>query len=297
MEATSADEKSVTVTPNQPGEARVYRYSKDAEVAVKTGDVVTPGTRLIRRPGHWLRSEIAGRVNVERLPGGQQVVRISGQRPGDTREHRYAKYDELNVTDGDVVEAGALLVKERNSFGTRFAWRVRPGALLYEMLMRLDERHRWVNLSDGGHIENLAAIELLRRRCKLIVIGDGEADPRLQFNGLATLMRTARLDLGIQIDICLDELRVDDTRRSKAHLALGWIIYPQDECGYLLYLKSSVTGDEDDVIGEYRRRCQDFPHETTDEEDIFRGDGRTMATGTAGRLTLLPGEPGPAPGP
>ena len=39
------------------------------------------------------------------------------------------------------------------------------------------ENHRWLNLSDGGHIENLAIYELLRRRCKFIVCVDGESDP------------------------------------------------------------------------------------------------------------------------
>lgn len=66
--------------------------------------------------------------------------------------------------------------------------RVPPKALLREMLMQLDETHKWVNLSDGGHIENLAAMELLRRRCQFIILGDGEADPNLYFNGLATLI-------------------------------------------------------------------------------------------------------------
>ena len=89
---------------------------------------------------------------------------------------------------------------------------VRPVAFLREMLSKLDETHRWVNLSDGGHIENLAAIELLRRRCKYIIIGDGEADPSLHFAGLATLMRCAYLDLGIEIHIDLAAVRLGRVR-------------------------------------------------------------------------------------
>ncbi|MFZ2508757.1 MAG: hypothetical protein WAW79_09840 [Steroidobacteraceae bacterium] len=272
VETTSGGEKIVTISPSQPGEARIHRYGKDAEMQVKSGEIVKPGTRLLRRRGPWLRSEIAGSVSVERLEEGEQIVLISGSQPGEVRQYRCAKYDELNVKQGQSIEAGTLLVKEKNSFGTRFAWRVRPRALLHEMTMRLDETHRWVNLSDGGHIENLATIELLRRRCKLIVIGDGEADPALHFNGLATLMRTARLDLGIRIDIRLDELRLDASRNSKTHLAIGRITYPgETECGYLLYLKSSCTGDEDDVIGEYRHRNPAFPHESTADQFFDEG--------------------------
>ena len=37
-----------------------------------------------------------------------------------------------------------------------------------------DDDDAYVNLSDGGHFENLGLYELVRRKCDLIVIGDGE---------------------------------------------------------------------------------------------------------------------------
>ncbi|HEX9735476.1 MAG TPA: patatin-like phospholipase family protein, partial [Thermoanaerobaculia bacterium] len=158
------------------------------------------------------------------------------------------------------------------SLKERFDWRIRPAAFLLEMGSRLDEVHRWVNLSDGGHIENMAAIELLRRRCKFVVIGDGEADPELSFNGLATLIRYARIDLGIRIDIDLDALRLGDGRRSQSHFAVGRIRYPfETEDGYLLYLKSSFSGDEDEVVKEYRAQHPDFPHEPTADQFFDEG--------------------------
>ena len=40
----------------------------------------------------------------------------------------------------------------------------------------MNERGDWINLTDGGHIENLGIYELLRRRCKYIVAIDGEED-------------------------------------------------------------------------------------------------------------------------
>jgi len=100
----------------------------------------------------------------------------------------------------------------------------------------LDETSRWVNLSDGGHLENLATMEPLRRQCKFIIIDDGEADPHLQFNGLATLIRTARIDLGVEIDINLDKIRLkkihDEDKKtniSTEHWAMGTITYPNNE--------------------------------------------------------------------
>ena len=62
----------------------------------------------------------------------------------------------------------------------------------------------------------------------------------------------------------------------KAHLAIGRITYPDEsECRYLLYLKSSCTGDEDVLIGEYRHRSPDFPHEST--ADQFFNEGQFEA--------------------
>ena len=78
------------------------------------------------------------------------------------------------------------------------------------MFSKLNEVSKWVNLSDGGHIENLAGIELLRRRCKFVILGDGEADPELSFNGLATLIRYARIDLDIKIDIDVEDICLDN---------------------------------------------------------------------------------------
>lgn len=152
-------------------------------------------------------------------------------------------------------------------------------AFLQEMYSKLDETGKWVNLSDGGHIENLATIELLRRRCKYIITGDAEADPAMHFPSLAALIRFARIDLGIEIDIDLREVAVPDhaglapqDRVSRQHFAIGRIKYPDDsQYGHLLYFKSSITGDEDEVITEYRARNPTFPHESTADQSFDEG--------------------------
>jgi hypothetical protein len=60
------------------------------------------------------------------------------------------------------------------------------------------------------------------------------------------------------------------------HVAIGRIAYPGDpEPGFLIYLKSSVTGDEDEVVAEYRNRNQTFPHEST--ADQFFNEGQFEA--------------------
>lgn len=217
--------------------------------------------------------------------------------PHEQREYRFSRFDRVVVKEGNNVKPGQDLIERHDTIAERFRWRVRPAAFLREMISKLDEMHRWVNLSDGGHIENLATIELLRRRCKYIIIGDGEADPELHFAGLATLMRYAYLDLGIEIDIDLNAIRLkkakpDDEAAtiSGEHWAIGKIIYPKTrgdadalagapgavrgqpaEEGYLLYLKSSFTGDENEIIAEYRHRNPAFPHQTTADQFFDEG--------------------------
>ena len=47
---------------------------------------------------------------------------------------------------------------------------VGPLYLVRELLSKLNETSWYVNISDGGHIENTGIYELLRRRCKFIIV-------------------------------------------------------------------------------------------------------------------------------
>jgi hypothetical protein len=144
--------------------------------------------------------------------------------------------------------------------------------LLKEMLGTMNEKSAWLNLSDGGHIENLGVYELLRRRCKYIVAIDGEQDAKMTFHALTTLQRLAFIDFGITIDADLDDLRLNDRGLSRSHFRFCRIRYPKDErgseevCGYLLYLKLSLTGNEGEFIRRYRLDEPVFPHQSTADQ-------------------------------
>jgi len=56
-----------------------------------------------------------------------------------------------------------------------------------------------LNISDGGHIENLGIYELLRRNCRLIIAVDAGADPQFIFDELENLTIRARNELGLEI--------------------------------------------------------------------------------------------------
>lgn len=171
-----------------------------------------------------------------------------------------------------------------NSWPLR-AWFKFPGRwlLFKELFSTLDASDRYVNLSDGGHMDNLGVYELLRRRCRLIIVSDAEADQQYQLEGLATVCRLAQIDMGIEIEF--DKQNLDDIREGRRHYALGRIHYTDKVEGWIIYLKASTTLSGDSVyIDHYQKLHPDFPHETTmdqfyDEEqfECYRALGYDVA--------------------
>jgi len=140
-----------------------------------------------------------------------------------------------------------------------------------ELFGSTDATSDFVNLSDGGHFDNMGLYELVRRRCRYIIVCDAEQDETLSFGGLATAVRMCRTDFGVEIDIKkLTEIarKPDNTPESFSgnHFAIGTIHYPDGPDGRLIYVKSSLTGDEPaDVLG-YHKRVPLFPHESTADQ-------------------------------
>lgn len=139
-----------------------------------------------------------------------------------------------------------------------------PYYLFNEMMGHGNDEDRLLNLSDGGHHENLGIYPLLRRRCRIIIASDSGADPGFGMEDFANLQCKARIDLGIEINMNLDGLRLNKDGLTRTYFAVGEIDYPdQDEKGKLIYIKASVKGDEPEHILAYRRKNPAFPHETT----------------------------------
>lgn len=296
VERKTDGRQSVSVRCPDTEQKRQYEYSKAAVLSTRQGDRIEAGQRILVRPGTTCCAENAGVVHIERdVETGVQVVTIKSP-DGRCSQVSVTRFDELNVCDGQTVECGGSLTVQHNTFADRFRWRVRPAALVQEVFSWLNSDSRCVNLSDGGHIENLAVFELLRRRCRFIIVGDGEEDAMMRFGGLATLIRTARIDLGVEILIDLSDLQLNpDTGFSNKHWSLARIRYPNEkEEGLMLYLKSSYTGDEDPSIAEYRYRNPAFPHESTadqffveDQFEAYRSLGQHIAEDALASIPIL----------
>jgi len=154
---------------------------------------------------------------------------------------------------------------------------------------------RWY-LSDGGHFENTGAYELLRRRVRYIVVCDSGCDPEYGFEDVANLVRKARIDFGAKIEFLdraapellwappsvseligtPEEFRLEASaakdksspRRTKRHALLARVDYrDKKEGSYILFLKPSVTGDDEPLdLLNYQKEHPAFPNESTADQ-------------------------------
>lgn len=139
--------------------------------------------------------------------------------------------------------------------------------LLCELLGSTNDDSNYLYLSDGGHFENLAIYELVRRRCKVIVACDASCDEEYKFTDLHNAMERCRTDFGVEITLPdINSLKPTDAggeSRSKAHFVRGTIRYPDGEKGTIFYVKPTlVDGDSADVLA-YKKENPHFPHDTT----------------------------------
>ncbi len=74
-----------------------------------------------------------------------------------------------------------------------------------ELLGRIGLSNKMINISDGGHIENLGVYELLRRNCRLIISVDAGEDKLYSFADLNNLIIRARNELGLEIRFRADQ--------------------------------------------------------------------------------------------
>ena len=124
--------------------------------------------------------------------------------------------------------------------------------LVKELFAKTKEGDAYIYCSDGGHFENLGVYELVRRRCRLIVALDVGQDAYDKFEDLGNAIRKCQVDLGVNIDMRLDSVRKNAiSGLSPKHYAIGKVDYPDGLNGVLLYIKSSLTGDEPADLQNY----------------------------------------------
>jgi hypothetical protein len=147
------------------------------------------------------------------------------------------------------------------------------GSLVSELFGLTSDEGKYIYLSDGGHFENLGIYELVRRRCRFIVACDAEEDHTFGFGGLGNAIEKCRSDFGIDIDIDVEPIRRQaEAGHSDWHCAIGKVHYSRVDSsenardGILIYLKSSLTGDEPTDVLRYAAANAGFPHQSTGDQ-------------------------------
>jgi hypothetical protein len=145
--------------------------------------------------------------------------------------------------------------------------------LLSETFGLTTDAKPYVYLSDGGHFENLGLYEMVRRRCRFILVVDAGCDKDFAFEDLGNAVRKVSLDLGVEIAFeGIDKLRRrsddgTDVGPDQPYTALGTIDYPAADRagkkGVIVYLKPAYHGIESASIRSYAMANGDFPHQST----------------------------------
>lgn len=161
--------------------------------------------------------------------------------------------------------------------------------LMRELTGNLNERASTLNLSDGGHIENLGAYELIRRKLKYIVCVDGGMDGAMTCSDLNRLQRLVNIDFGYHIEFDVADLQLIDNYSSNYGILVK-IDYTPDlaqgckQLGWMLYIKLAVVGTESNYVLDYRRENPLFPHQSTADQffdeaqfEAYRKLGETAA--------------------
>ena len=146
------------------------------------------------------------------------------------------------------------------------------------------EARSFVQLSDGGHFENLGLYELIRRRMRLIVVCDGGADPDAMFGDLRNAIRRVEADFRARITFTGDNAPAvlvprhesgfpKGARHADRGHIVGDIVYGDGSRGTLILLKTTMIAGLSVPVQAYKGVNPDFPDQTTadqffDEEQL-----------------------------
>lgn len=167
--------------------------------------------------------------------------------------------------------------------------------LIQEAMGLATEDKSYVYLSDGGHFENLGIYEMVRRRCRFIVVSDAGCDINMAFEDLGNAVRKISIDLNVSVEFDLLQIPPRKTPAVPGgYVAVAKITYPEADSlpGYMLYIKPSYRGTEPASVRAYAEANPAFPHEPT--TDQMFGESQFEAYRALGEYVIqtIDGQPG-----
>jgi len=181
------------------------------------------------------------------------------------------------------LRLGLWLANPKKSLSC-LAWR-RPNNLYAGLACGLLNRgyrsnSNLVELSDGGHFDNLGLYELVRRRVRVVFVVDAEADSKTDFPALTSVLRRISKDFkGTKITFIsgkgLERLAANvpcaypnGAMSAKWPYFVAGIEYPKTKTkaqstGVVIYCKAAIVADLSVAVRGYLALHPSFPHEST----------------------------------
>lgn len=161
-----------------------------------------------------------------------------------------------------------------HSNSPRFAIRY----LLSELFGRSDAAADYVYLSDGGHYDNLGLYEMLRRRCRRIMVIDATMDGLYDYCDLGRVVQHALIDLNIAIAFG-PPLKMGNANLGGI-VSIATVAYPARDglhaapafTGDLIYVKPWLPDDMPVELQAFKRSKSSFPHEATADQFFTESD-------------------------
>lgn len=179
------------------------------------------------------------------------------------------------------LRLGYWMVNPRKEAGLKTANFLVPGlmqSIIGNVLnFGLKETQPFLELTDGGHFDNLGLYELIRRRLKTIVVCDGGADEKFTFDDLANAIERVRVDFGARIQFKDPDFDLSDVlpgsagdtatdvkyQNAKRGFAVASISYADGSEGVLIYIKATMIRGLSTDLYSYKAAHPAFPHEPT----------------------------------
>ncbi|MDM9628510.1 hypothetical protein QTL95_21670 [Rhizobium sp. S152] len=283
-----------------------------AKISVRGGDnFCISGAFVGSQATGWMRTE----SYVERH-GSLSVA--SAMAASGAAANAHAGYIGTGLTRTSLISAVmsffnlrlGLWVGNPNAGESRSFWRqrsatyLRPGLASGIFGKGYNRGSRFLELSDGGHFENLGLYELVRRKVSLAMVVDAEQDETISLSSLVSAVSRVKEDFGVVIhfeDSIGPALLIGQESRqypagvkiAKSPFIVGEIRYPDKKVGVIVYIKATMMAGLDFATDGYRASNPAFPHQSTIDQffeptqfEAYRDLGRKSAKDAIDALKL-----------
>ncbi len=201
--------------------------------------------------------------------------------PAAALAHRCGELAERRRSDGRT----GLLTRLVSATAYAASIADKPGAhqLFREAFGRASMYDRRLYVTDGGHYDNLGLVEALRRRPARVIVIDASNDVEDSFAAVGSAIASARMDLGVDVNLDLHTLQRHGGERIGRGWARGRATYPEGGSADILLVKAVLAGGLCWDLETYALEHPDFPRHTTGDQlygefdfEAYRALGQTL---------------------